>query len=219
MSGNLKKVFERIGILVLQKKWWPIFLMLLGLGPLGAAFFLYQETQSFLDLEETGSLAMGRVKSAFQRKLRKEAFLAKHENSDPYFLDKEIESLRFLEREKRQLKGWLSHPAISNKEKITRRMQFLEGNENRLSFAEGDIQTSKTCKETMEKQRNPIEIDAEDLNNLLAHIEETSEPNTSAKKVPQLLICNFSMTQKNTLLQNEVFEITMDLLKREFLAK
>jgi hypothetical protein len=226
-----KNFLEKTGRFIFQKNRMPIFLLFLSIGPLVSAFFLYIEKQSFNALEETSSIAMRKTKTAFHRKTRKDAFLAKHENSDPYFLDKEIESLCFLNKEKDQLKEWLSHPAISNKDKLMRRVHFLESAENRLSFTEEDIQVSKTCKETMEKQRYPIEVDADDLKLLLHHIEELPteqiNPNdlserdiaTSAKGRPQLLICNFSMIKKNTLLQNEVFEIKMDLLKREFLAK
>ena len=226
MAGRSIKVFEKIGRFLFKKNRMPLFLFSLSIGPLLAAFFLYQEKQSFNDLEETSSLAMRKAKSAFQRKTRKESFLKKHENSDPYFLDKEIESLGFLTHEKTQLKGWLSHPAIANKEKLSRRLHFLENGENRLSFSEEEIQVSKTCKETMEKQRYPIEIDPNDLQKLLSLVEETAniensadEKLSSTKGRPQLMICNFSMSKKNTPLQNEVFEITMDLLKREFLSK
>jgi hypothetical protein len=214
MSDKARKIFEKIGRFLFQRNKMPIFLFSLSIGPLFAAFFLYIEKQSFHALEEMSSLAMRKAKSAFHRKTRKEAFLAKHENSDPYFLDKEIESLCFLNQEKNQLKGWLSHPAISNKDKLSRRVHFLENGENRLSFSE----------ETMEKQRYPIEIDPTDLQKLLSIIEESSSEEKRidyrpSKGRPQLLICNFSMTKKNTPLQNEVFEITMDLLKREFLSK
>lgn len=226
MSGNTRKVFEKIGRFLFQKNRMPVFLFSLSIGPLLAAIFLYMEKQSFNALEETSSLAMRKVKSAFHRKTRKEAFLAKHENSDPYFLDKEIESLCFLNQEKKQLKDWLSHPAVSNKDKLHRRIHFLENGENRLSFSEDEIQVSKTCKETLEKQRYPIEIDPNDLQNLLSIIEESTNEEkemdnkpSSLKGRPQLVICNFSMTKKNTPLQNEVFEITMDLLKREFISK
>lgn len=226
MSGNIRRFFEKIGRFLLQKNRMPVFLFSLSIGPLLAAFFLYVEKQSFTVLEETSSLAMRKAKSAFHRKMRKDIFLAKHENSDPYFLDKEIESLSFLNHEKNDLKGWLSHPAVSNKEKLLRRIHFLENGENRLSFSEEETQMSKTCKETMEKQRYPIEIDPADLQSLLSHIEEIpneekpgSNIASSSKGRPQLLVCNFSMRKKNTPLQNEVFEITMDILKREFLAK
>jgi hypothetical protein len=203
----------------------PLFFVSLSIGPVLSALFLYSEKQSFETLQETSSTAMRRVKSAFHRKAKKDAFLAGHDNSDPYFIDKEIESLHFLESEQALLKKWLSHPAMANKDKLIRRMNFLSSADNQLSFTEENIQVSKTCKETLEKQRYPIEADSDDLKKLLHSIEETSfdqQPLVDSfvdRNRPQLLICNFSMTKKNTLLQNEVFEIKMDLLKREFLSK
>lgn len=211
-------MFERVGKWILQKKRMPIFFILLALGPLCAAFFLYTEQQSLQSLQETSIVALQKAKSAFRRKAKKDTFLAKHTESDPYFLDKEIESLCFLNQEKEKLKGWLAHPAIPNKEKLQRRLQFLDSTENRLSFAEEEIQTSKLCKETKEKQRYPIEVDAQDLKTLVHLIEET-DPLQYTGPRPQILISEFSMAKKNTLLQNEVFEIKMDLLKREFISK
>ncbi len=229
MRLSFSTLFEKTGRWIFQKNRMPLFLLSLSLGPVLSALFLYSEKQSLETLQETSSTAMRRVKSAFHRKAKKDAFLAGHGPSDPYFLDKEIESLHFLESEQELLKKWLSHPAMANKDKLIRRMHFLSSADNQLSFTEENIQVSKTCKETLEKQRYPIEADSDDLKKLLHSIEETSfdqqlsvDPiaNPIANRSrPQLLICNFTMTKKNTLLQNEVFEIKMDLLKREFLSK
>lgn len=222
MRLYLAKIFEKTGRWIFQKKRLPLFLLSLSIGPIISALYLYSEKQSLETLQETSSVAMRRAKSAFQRKAKKDVFLSQHGNSDPYFLDKEIESLRFLQSEQALLKKWLSHPAIANKDKLVRRMNFLTSAENQLSFTEENIQVSKTCKETLEKQRYPIEADIGDLKKLLHSIEETAIDQTETNATqnrPQLLICNFSMTKKNTLLQNEVFEIKMDLLKREFLSK
>jgi len=53
----------------------------------------------------------------------------------------------------------------------------------------------------------------------LVHLIEETDPLKNSGQRPQLLISDFSMAKKNTLLQNEVFEIKMDLLKREFNPK
>jgi hypothetical protein len=219
MIGNF---LGSVGRFLCKKNRMPLFLGCLAIGPIGASIFLYLEKQEMAALEETSAHAIIRSKSAFDRKARKEAFFAKHRNSDPYFLDKEIESLSFLNHEKQQLIGWLNHPAISNKEKLTRRMNYLQQGENRCTFAEEEIQVSKTCKETKEKQRYPVEVDMDDINKLLTLIEESpilENGDLGMKGRPQLLIYSFSMIKKNAPLQNEVFEITMDLLKREFKPK
>lgn len=208
--------FEKSGRLLFAKIRLPFFLLLLILPPLFSALYLFSEMQTIETLQERFFLAMKKGKTAFARKERKEKFLARHSKPDPYFLDKEIESLSFLTREQISLKQWLLHPAISQKTLLAERLHFLQSGENRLSFAEEEIHLSNLCKETVEKQRTPVELDEEDLKSLLCKIEEIPRLDTKYNR-PQLLITNFSLHKKATPLHNEVFEIQMELLKREFL--
>jgi len=209
------RFLELSGRFFFQKLRTPFFLLLLATGPLLSSFFLFSEKQTTEVFQDQFSSIAQKAKTAFAKKTRKEKFLETHKNSDPYFLDKEIESLAFLETEKARLKSWLTHPAIANKEALKKRLSFLEGRQNRLSFVDDEIQLGKSCKETLEKQRERVEVDVEDLKHLLALIEEIQgEANL---KRPQLLICDFSLKKKATELQNEIYELKMDLLKREFL--
>lgn len=189
------------------------FFLLLGIGPITSSLFLFSEKQSVEMFQEQFAHIARKAKTAVAKKLRKEKFLQMHKNSDPYFLDKEIESLSLLENERGRLKRWLTHPAIANKEALTKRLYFLESGQNLLSFTEDEIQFSKAFKETYEKQRGTVEVDADDLKSLLSRIEEVQSVNMNR---PQLIICDFSLKKKRTELQNEVFELNMDLLKREF---
>lgn len=203
---------EKIGRYIFTRIRIPIFLLLLAIGPICVGCFLFWEKQSVELLQEQFMTAKSNARTAFDRKGRKERFLGRHAKSDPYFLDSTIESIGFLEDEKWQLKAWESHPAVSNKQLIAQRNRSL--GENRLAFVEEDIQVSKLYKETAEKQKTPIELDSHDLQNLLAIIEDQTEAKIPR---PQLVITNFSLKKKTTLLQNEILEINMDLLKREFL--
>jgi len=209
--------FEKMGRLLFAKIRLPFFIVLLILPPLFSALYLFSKTQMIETLQDRFFLAMKKGKTAFARKERKEKFLARHSKPDPYFLDKEIESLSFLTNEQVSLKQWLLHPALSHKDLLADRLHFLQSAENRLSFSEEEIQLSKLCKETVEKQRKPVEIDSEDLKKLLCQIEEIPTIDDTQKR-PQLLITHFSLHKKATPLHNEVFEIQMELLKREFLT-
>jgi len=209
--------FENAGKFFFQKIRPSFFLIFLGIPPLVSSFFLFQEKKSMEVFQGQFSSISLKAKTAFEKKSRKERFLEIHKNSNPYFLDQEIESLSFLCSEKERIKNWLSHPAIANKSILQKRLHFLESNQNRLSFIDEEIQMSKFVKETIEKQKNSIELDEEDLKNLLGLIEETnSNPDSLKKNRPQLIISDFSITKKNTPLQNEVLELKMDILKREF---
>lgn len=206
--------FEKVGRILFSKLRIPFFLLLLATGPLLSGFYLFQKLSSTDLVQESFAIATKKAKAAFARKERKEKFLARHVNSDPYFLDKKIESFSFLKKEQDSLKQWLFHPAISQKKLIRDRLEFL-GKENRLSFSEGEIQVSPLCKETIEKQRYLVEMDGEDLKKLLSAIEEFSD---DSQHRPQLLITHFSLHKKETPLFNQVFDVNMDLLKREFFS-
>ncbi|HEX2582488.1 MAG TPA: hypothetical protein VHL30_00030 [Chlamydiales bacterium] len=207
------RFFERAGQFFFQQMRPFFFFLFLATGPFLASFLLFQEKQALEIFEHQFSSIVSKSKRAFEKKGRKEKFLELHKKSDPYFLDKEIESLSFLEQEKKRLKNWLSHPAIANKEALWSRLRWLESDQNRLSFADDEMQFSKTVKETLEKQREIVELDQDDLKHLLALIEEL--PPVKMNR-PQLVISEFSLTKKKTELQNEVFELKMELLKREF---
>ncbi len=157
-------------------------------------------------------------KGALERKLRKEKFLSQFGNADPYFLDRSIESMVFLAREKEQLEFLLNHPALPQKEAVQARLSFLSGSENRLSFREENVRTSSHIKETEEKQRHPVQLDASDLEMLLSRIEHRSIGNHEPlDKTPQLLVRDLKLKRITTPLQTEVFELELELLNREFL--
>jgi hypothetical protein len=191
-------------------------LVLLAVAPLCVGFLLYLEKQSVNLLLEQFHAGKTKIKTAVDRKDRKERFLQKHTHSDPYFLNKKVENLSFLESEKSVLKQWINHPGISNKEPLVQRLHFLASGENRLAFTEEEIQLSKLYKETKEKQKSPIEVDEQDLKGLLGLIEEV-HPGTQESR-PQLIVSECSLHKKQTSLQREVLEVKMDLFKREFLA-
>jgi len=206
------RFLEMSGKFFFQKLRPLFFFLFLSMAPLASGLFLFSEKQSLEIFQEQFSTILLKVKTAFAKKMRKEKFLEKHAQSNPYFLESELESLNLLEREKLTLKRWATHPAIANKEALKNRLSFLESSQNRLGFVGDEIQFAKTFKETLETQKEPVEVDGEDLMRLLSLIEGVS---TDVKR-PQLIITDFALKKKKTELQNEVFELKMDLLKREF---
>src|SRR3990167_1522168 len=135
------------------------YVLLLLLAPICSFLILYFQNESIENLRYTVNQSLRKVKNAHYKKERKEKFLSRYSQIDPFFLDKEIESMKFLENEKKQLHQWISHAAVSEKETLLERLAFIEGSQNQLSFIEDEISISKLCKETSEKQRHPIEMD------------------------------------------------------------
>ena len=72
-------------------------------------------------------------------------------------------------------------------------------------------------KEVEEKQRHPVQMDESDLKQILSLIEDLPVDSfLPSAGSPQLLIKEFRLKKQETPLHTEVFEVEMDLLKREF---
>jgi hypothetical protein len=196
----------------------PLFMGLLAAGPLCAGIYIFLEKESVDLLLSQYFTAKAKVKAVADRKERKERFLAKRKHADPYFLSTKLEAISFLGTEADELRSWLAHPAVSNKEPLKQRLKFLEGKSNHLAFQEDDIQISKLYKETVEKQHDFVELDEKDLKSLLTLIEEVPSEDVNVDLTPQLIISEFALHKKNTPLHGQVLEIKMDLFKREFLS-
>lgn len=194
----------------------PFFFFSLLLVPfLAVFFFLFVQISHFQCLEDQFEYLKKKAERAYEKKERKDRFLARYKNSDPFYLDHQIESHRFLQSELNSLKQLFHHPAITNKAFLSERIQFLSGEKNRIAFTEEAIRTSSTMKETEEKQRFPIQMDEEDLKQLLTLIEDL-EPQSEISR-PQFLIRDFRLKKKLSPIQTQIFEVEMELLKREFL--
>lgn len=191
----------------------PLFFSGIILLPICVVIFLFFQKQSVDAMQGDIVRTMAKAKTAFEKKERKERFLERHRQSDPRFLDTTLATLSFLSSEKERLLSLGSHPALVNRREVSSRIRFIEGEENRLRFQEEGVQIAKQYKEIIEKQKRPVEMDSDDLNRALALIEESQ---VTCDLRPQLIITDFSLHKKTTPLRNEVLEIKMDLLKREF---
>lgn len=99
-----------------------------------------------------------------------------------------------------------------------KRLEFLTGTSNDLTFTEGVVQSNPIFQETTETLVHPVEIDTKDLRTILAKIEGTTIGNeTPSPNRPQLIILDFKLEKKHVTDKNEVFLLNLKLLKREFL--
>lgn len=193
----------------------PFFFVLAILPLIAVALFLSQKSSELEDLEERFASAARKEKLALERKARKERFLHRYSHANPYFLDNQIESFPLLENERQKLEALLHHPAFPESQSIKDRLAFLK--ENRFAFTEEKIEVSSQMKEVEERQRHPVQMDESDLKQILSLIEDVPiETFSAVSGTPQILIKNFLLKKQETPLHTEVFEVEMDLLKREF---
>lgn len=144
-----------------------------------------------------------------EKEAKKRLWLSRYGQSDPYFLDHELESHPLLSREIDFLDALSLHPALKDRTELNKRLAFLSGDDNRLTFVEETIRSTHAWKETHEKLLHPVQIDEEDLQRLLKTIEGEGEMR------PQLLISDLKLNKKQFPFHNEGFELDLRLLKRE----
>lgn len=152
-----------------------------------------------------------------KRQERNRAVIEVHRDADHFYIDKHLETMRFLETEVAALQKLTNQEATAGNEAVSRRFEHLVKN-NKMQFVEGVVQTTTSYQETTETLATPVEIDASDLREILAKIDGiTIGPYGPASKSPQLLVLSFKITKQTSPQKNEVFLLNLKLLKREFL--
>lgn len=209
--------FENLGRLAFSRIRPQLIYVLLSAPLIFSGIYLFQKMNKLDDLEYRYKDAILKGKKALDQKEKKEQFLLRYAHSIPYFLDQNIESLRFLQNEEKEISDFLQHPALSDKAPILKRIAFIQGDENRLSFTEEAIRNSPLAKETEEKQRHPVQMDESDFKTILSIIEDVPiDSHLPAADSPQMIITDLSFRKIAKVLNREILEVEMKILKREF---
>ncbi len=166
--------------------------------------------QEYESLKET--LLFKDQRQASNKKVR-----AYFKDIDHFYIDKELETLSFLEPEIEVLQKIVSQKNFPDDEGIKKRLEFLMGSGNDLVFNEGVVQNYGPFQEVLETQAHPVEINVFDLKKILSRIEGIEiADNEILKSRPQLLILDFKLDKKTSPDKNETYQLSMKLLKREF---
>jgi hypothetical protein len=145
------------------------------------------------------------------------AVINHYREADHFYIDKHIESLIFLEPEIESLQKIMAKNDFAEDEQVKRRLDYLNQSNN-LSFSEGAVQASPLFQEVMETQVHPVEVNGIDLQKILSRVEGVQiSAFAPGPNRPQLLIVDFKLDRKKMSEKNEVFQLNMKLLKREFL--
>lgn len=195
------------------------FYVLLVLGLIPSFWIVYHCSQKSSELENMScKLEMLHKRSSLSKnkKNKEEQVLAYMRGADPYYLDKYVESLTFLDPE---IKKWQRLSTEKPILAIEQRLEFLSSDKNRLMFAEGEIHKEGIFREVEEKQKHPIEVNEDDLKKILSLLEGVKiSPYAAPEKHPQILIKQFDLTKKmHPEIKEKVFVLSMQLLKRELI--
>jgi len=131
----------------------------------------------------------------------------RHLEGDPAYLE-HLQDLKLCQQEREALAELVEeNPLLPNRELIGR-LDFLS-KKNRLQFSEEVANSDAGMQESQVTLLKEVEIDAEDLLQLLASLEQAND-------APQIIIKNFHIKRKKVMGDNEVFSLKLKLIKREF---
>lgn len=193
--------------------------LILGLIPLGIVLMNFasnlndlSQTDQRIELIEEQILLLGQKQSV------NIALMQSYKDADHFYIDKQLETLQFLEPEIESLQTAMNNKNIAEDETLKKRYEQLVGSGNSLSFSEGVVQSSPVLQEVVESLIHPVEVDVDNLKEVLAKIEgvEIGSYGPGPNR-PQLIITDFKIDKKNAIDKNEVFQLNLKLLKREYL--
>lgn len=196
-----------------------LYLVFLGTLPLFFGLFLFYSEKNQLS-ELRSSLAIIQDQAFLKEKKQALNLAIRHHfrDADHFYIDKYLETLVFLEPEIEVLQKIANDKNFADDERIKKRLEFLTSQANSLAFSEGIVQTFPLFQETTETLVHPVEVNALDLQKVLARIEGIGIGSfIPGPNRPQLLITECSLDKKKITDKNEVFLLNLKLVKREFL--
>ena len=196
-----------------------LYLMSAGIIPIIIAWLMFSS-----GLEETSTLQKQIWHLQDQASLREKkqsanmAVRSHFSDADHFYIDKNLETLSFLEPEVQSLREMLNNPNFPDDENIKKRIDLLTGSGNAMVFTEGVVQSTPIFQEVTETLVHPVEVNDSDIQQILCRIEGIPLRGcTPPANRPQLVILDFKIERKNVSEKNEVFLLNLKLLKREFL--
>ena len=196
-----------------------LYLLCLGLFPLLFVVALFISEKNALDELHENLETIQYTALIKERKQATNMAVRQHfSDADHFYIDKNLETLVFLEPEIEQLQHIVEDKNFADNEAVKKRLEFLTSESNALVFSEGVVQTFPLFQETSETLVHPVEVDPTDIQKILARVEGIKIGNFSpGPHRPQLTITEFKLNKKKVTDKNEVFLLDMKLIKREFL--
>lgn len=196
-----------------------IYLLCLGLLPFIFVIFLFISQKS--EIEELQNTIENIQHQAFIKEKKQALNLAVRQHfreADHFYIDKYLETLILLESEIEQLQKIVQDTNFADDDRIKKRLEFLTSQSNALVFSEGVVQAFPLFQETTETLVHPVEVNATDIQKILARTEGLKIDDFSAgPHRPQLVVTEFKLDKKKVNDKNEVYLLNLKLIKREFL--
>ncbi len=192
--------------------------LLLGLLPLVFVIFnFFSQKERLNHLEDVIHSVEDKAMIREKKQATNMAVIDHYREADHFYIDKHLETLIFLEPEIESLQKLVNNKNYAFDDAVKKRLEYLT-NGNNLSFTEGVVQSYPQFQETTETLVHPVEVNVDDIQEMLSRIEGVPiGPYIPPQNPPQLIILEFKIDRKNLSEKNEVYNLNLKLLKREFL--
>ena len=151
------------------------------------------------------SLEIKAKKTALVRS-RADSFIKQLQVADKNFIKNRLESLFFLQKERKTLESFLKVAVLKESASLLERQKQLD--ENGLRFEEEKAHQKEHIQEIIYALKRPVEVDTSDLETLLNTIEN---PFFSHQR-HQLILQTFTLKRKNISNNYQLFECDFKLL-------
>lgn len=195
-----------------------LYMMILGLFPLLIVGVNFMNKKKVLDELDQQLLHVQQLVLTREQKQSTNMAVWEHfRNADHYYIDKNLETLTFLEPEIQVLQNLVDNKYFAGDETVKKRLDFLTGPNNTILFSEGNIQSYPFFQETTDTLSRPVEVNLSDMKKLLSLIEGVKIGSFEPKEGrPQFIVLDFKIDKKEVTDKNEVFVLNLKMLKREY---
>lgn len=209
----MKQLEEKLKKILIHPYTW----IALGIFPCFFAACIYIRAVHKLDHLQEEVLYLYEKKQSNQRKTNLEQkLLTQLGQANSAYLEKELETLRFLQPEVQKIKALLH--TEPNNALLQTRLDFLQNEQNQLRFRQHNFQRIGKFQEMEALQDHPVEMNREDLKQLLALIENQKIGDwMPGSNPPDLIVKSFELIKKPLPSNEEIFFVNLELIKREML--
>lgn len=194
------------------------YIMIAGMLPLIFVVFNLLSKMGDIDHLDARIDEVSQQAFARERKQSLNMIVRRHyQDADHFYIDKQLETLSFLAPEIEMLQKLVNNKYFAGDETVKKRLEILSGKDNKLLFSESNVQKYPFFQETVVSLVRPVELNLEDLKKVLTLVEGVSiGSNQVPDHRPQLIVLDFKLDKKEATEKNDVFQLNLKLLKREF---
>ena len=157
------------------------------------------------------------IKKSCELQKKRNIFFKKFGQVDSKYVEHVLGSKVFLKNEVAELQTVSDHPIFETCNWMKQRLNFLVQGDNQLLYVENGNQIKNQINEVYLKQKQPVEIDLDDLRYLLSSIEGVRIGDVQQNGMAPQLIVQKMLLSKKTFLERETLLLEIDLIKREII--